>query len=704
MWNFCVQHAIHLINRLPTPLLKSKCPYELLYQQPPVFVHLKVFGCLSFASTLQAHRTKFEPRARKAVFLGFKEGTKGYILYDLLNHNIFVSRHVLFYETQFPLKSSLQSPKPQSTSTDKSNSSSPPLYDDPIGLGHSHNSTDFSYPMDNDSTQTNSPLQPNISTLSPSTSIPDPTSVHSPLSSHTSPIHTLDTSSLSDSDLNLMDTSSPEPDSTHPGTMPLSNGQPHVPIAEPAVILPSNNQSLRQSTRISHPPRYLDNYHCYNIAHNPSLSTPKNSYVSYPLSSVLSYDQCSPAYKNFCYSISLNIEPKTFNQAIKHDCWKKAMDAKLLALAENHTWELVDLPHGKTPIGCRWVYKVKHKADGSVERYKARLVAKGYTQMEGIDYFDTFSPVAKITTVRVLLSLAVIQGWYLEQLDVNNAFLHGDLHEEVYMIPPPGLTGISESKVCRLHKSLYGLKQASRQWYSKLSTFLISLGYNQSQADHSMYVKSNKHEFTALLVYVDDVVLAGNSLSEIHKVKNLLNQQFKIKDLGQLRFFLGFEIARSTDGIFLNQQKYTLELLEDAGLLSAKPSVVPFIPTTKLSIDEGSLLEDPSLYRRLIGRLINLTNSRPDISFSVLHLSQYVSKPRMPHYQAALHVLRYLKSAPAKGILFSSSSKLQLFGFTGSDWARCPDTRKSVTGYCVMLGSSLLCWKSKATHGIKVIH
>ncbi|XP_058783954.1 uncharacterized mitochondrial protein AtMg00810-like [Vicia villosa] len=263
------------------------------------------------------------------------------------------------------------------------------------------------------------------------------------------------------------------------------------------------------------------------------------------------------------------------------------------------------------------------------------------------------------------------------------------------MTLPPGMPTSNSSQVCKLQKSLYGLKQASRQWYSKLSSFLLSIGYSQSQADHSLYTKSTHAEFTALLVYVDDIVLAGTSLTEIQRVKQLLHHQFHIKDLGQLRFFLGFEIARSTTGIFLNQRKYTLELLDDSGFLASKPSTVPFDPNLKLSIHEGQPLEDPSSYRRLIGRLIYLTNSRPDISFTVQHLSQYVSKPLLPHYQAATRILRYPKAHPAKGILFSSSSELKLSAFADSDWARCPDTRRSVTGFCIILGTSLICWKSK---------
>ncbi|XP_058747238.1 uncharacterized mitochondrial protein AtMg00810-like [Vicia villosa] len=290
------------------------------------------------------------------------------------------------------------------------------------------------------------------------------------------------------------------------------------------------------------------------------------------------------------------------------------MNAEISALEDNHTWILVDLPAGKVPVRCKWVYKVKYHADNTIERYKATLVSKGYTQLEGVDYFDTFSPVAKITIVR---------------LDVNNAFLHVDLNEEVYMHPPPG----------------YG-------------------SY-------------------------------GNSLAEITQVNTFLDQKFRIKDLGQLKYFLGLEIARSTSGIFLNQRKYVLEFLEDTGFLGAKLVSTPIDPNTKLSSTNGIPLDDPSSYMKLIGRLLYLTNTRPGISYSVQHLSQFVSNPFIPHYQVATRVLRYLKAFPAQGVLFSSSSALKLHGFADSDGARCPDSRRSVTGFCVLLGDYLLSWRSK---------
>jgi hypothetical protein len=190
------------------------------------------------------------------------------------------------------------------------------------------------------------------------------------------------------------------------------------------------------------------------------------------------------------------------------------------------------LPKGKHVVGCKWVYKVKHKANGDIERYKACFVAKGYTQTEGVYFYETYSPVAKLTTLRVLLAIACSHNWFIHKLDVDNAFLHGDLEEEVYMKPPPGLSLLTATLVCKLKKSLYGLKQASRQWDHKLTAALISIGYHRSYADPSLFVKHASSLFTALLVYVDDVVLAGTNLSEINSVKAFLHYSFRIKDWG----------------------------------------------------------------------------------------------------------------------------------------------------------------------------
>ncbi|KAJ0621799.1 putative RNA-directed DNA polymerase [Helianthus annuus] len=213
------------------------------------------------------------------------------------------------------------------------------------------------------------------------------------------------------------------------------------------------------------------------------------------------------------------------------------MNNEMEALHRNNTWVIVDLPKGRKSIGCKWVYKIKYKASGEVERYKARLVAKGFNQREGIDFGETFSPVVKMVAVRIILKLAVNNDWPLYQLDINNAFLYGSLSEEVYMSLPQGYFDNDKNKVCKLVKSLYGLKQAPRKWNERLTSVLVDMGFVQSLCDHSLFIMCKEKVFLVLLVYVDDIVVTGNSLTEITKVKQGLSDSFKIKDLGILKYF-----------------------------------------------------------------------------------------------------------------------------------------------------------------------
>ena len=262
---------------------------------------------------------------------------------------------------------------------------------------------------------------------------------------------------------------------------------------------------------------------------------------------------------------------------------------------------------------------------------------------------------------------------------------------------PPGLAVENPKLVCRLQRSLYGLKQASRQWFTKLSSFLVSHGFQQSNSGHSLFLKLTKSVTTILLVYVDDIILTGNSILEIQDITTLLDQEFKIKDLGDLKFFLGLEIARTTDGIHLCQRKYALDILSDSGMLGCKPHSTPMDYSMKLQMNSGNSLSDESSfsYRRLIGTLIYLTNTHPDIAYAVQQLSQYMSAPTNIHLQAAFRILRYLKGSPGSGLFFTATGTPQLRAFSDSDWAGCKDSRKSTTGFLVYLGSSLISWQSK---------
>jgi hypothetical protein len=252
-------------------------------------------------------------------------------------------------------------------------------------------------------------------------------------------------------------------------------------------------------------------------------------------------------FGNFCRTG----EPNTLTEALSDSRWKAAMDEEYAALMANRTWHLVPSSHGKNVIDCKWVYKVKRKADGTVDRYKARLVAKGFKQRYGIDYEDTFSPVVKAATIRLVLALAVSRGWKLRQLDVKNAFLHGVLEEEVYMRQPPGY----ETKlghICKLDKALYGLKQAPRAWYSRLSTKLHSLGFVPSKADTSLFFYNKGGVSIFMLIYVDDIVVASSSEKAVDALLHDLGMDFALKDLGDLHYFLGIEVQRVSDGIILS--------------------------------------------------------------------------------------------------------------------------------------------------------
>ncbi|KAK0581627.1 hypothetical protein LWI29_016112 [Acer saccharum] len=373
------------------------------------------------------------------------------------------------------------------------------------------------------------------------------------------------------------------------------------------------------------------------------------------------------------------------------------MDEEMKALQKNYTWEIVDLPKGKKAVGCRWVYTVKHKAGGSIEKYKARLVAKGYTQTYGVDYQETFAPVAKLNTVRVLLSLAANQEWPLKQLDVKNAFLHGELSEEVYMDLPPGLDS-NTGKVCKLKKALYGLKQSPRAWFGRLSTSMRKFGYQQSNSDHTLFFKRKGDKITMLIVYVDDMIVTGNDDLEMTNLQSHLATEFEMKDLGVLRYFLGIEVARSKHGIFLSQRKYVLDLLTETGMLASKPADTLMDQNHKLC----ECLDHPDQtpankerYQRLVGKLIYLSHTRPDIAYAVSVVSQFMHAPTESHMDAVLRILRYLKGAPGRGLMFSKNEHLDIEGYTDADWAGNASDQRSTSGYFTFVGGNLVTWRSK---------
>jgi hypothetical protein len=304
-------------------------------------------------------------------------------------------------------------------------------------------------------------------------------------------------------------------------------------------------------------------------------------------------------------------EPTTIDEASGDSKWVTAMDHEHSALLRNKTWHLVPPPKGKNIIGCKWVYKVKRKADGSIDRYKARLVAKGYKQRYGIDYEVTFSPVVKATTIHLILSLAVSKGWSLRQLDVQNVFLHGLLEEEVYMHQPPRYQDREHPNyVCKLDKAIYGLKQAPRAWYARLCNKLIQLGFTPSKGDTSLFYYNKDGLVIFVLIYVDGIVVASSSDTATTTLLRDLEKDFALKDMGTLHYFLGIEVKRLNDGLVMSQTRYATDILKRSGMSKCKSIDTPMCTKEKLSVAG----ED-----RVLGLRIPLNTEVWWVHYNILH-------------------------------------------------------------------------------------
>jgi hypothetical protein len=306
----------------------------------------------------------------------------------------------------------------------------------------------------------------------------------------------------------------------------------------------------------------------------------------------------------------IDSEPSTFEEVAEKQEWKDAMMEEYQSIMKNDVWEVVLRPEGKSVVTSKWIYKIKHVADDNIEKYKARFVARGFSQREGEDYDETFSPVAKYTSIRSIIAIASAMGWKLHQMDVKTTFLNGVIEEEVYIEQPQGFViHGKESHVCKLKKALYGLKQAPRAWYARIDGYLMSLGFTKSDVDPNLYYKVENGFPLILVLYVDDLFLTGDE-KLIVGCKRELASEFEMKDLGLMHYFLGLEVWQRSDEIFLSQGKYIVEILQRFGMMDCKSMATPMMINLKLLSDSSSDLVDPTMYRQLIGSLMYLVNTR----------------------------------------------------------------------------------------------
>lgn len=379
------------------------------------------------------------------------------------------------------------------------------------------------------------------------------------------------------------------------------------------------------------------------------------------------------------------------------------MQSEYNSLMENNSWTLVSRPKDAKILKCKWVYRIKRNQDGSVNKYKARLVARGDQQREGIDFDEVFAPVARLETIRTLLATSVVKGMYIHQLDVVTAYVQGDLNEDIYMIQPETFQDQNNlEKVCKLNRPLYGLKQAGREWYKKLNNCLLEIGFRNTAINPCTYADSDKTRDTIILVYVDDLLIASADLSNIENIKIKLKQNFKMKDLGNVRDVLGMRVERKGDvgNIKLTQRLYIENVLKRFGMKDCNPTGTPLESNVNEIVRENEpktneIMRISEPYRELVGCLMYLANaSRPDIAFAANLLSRFNNNPSEIHWKMAKRVLRYLKGTVDCGINYEKKSEY-LVAYSDSDWGGDKNDRKSNTGYVVYLAGGPISWASR---------
>lgn len=644
-WTYAMATAVYLINRMPTQTLSLKSPFECLFGNIPNFSKLKIFGCLCFPWLRPYASNKLDSRSTPCVFLGYSTTQSAYFCLDRSTSRIYTSRHVSFHEYVFPFSLPTEltsSVSPDETVLDESPSPTPQVSVIPL---------------------VPSSAPPQVSPIPPQTTQAPP------------PSHTQTTPTVA----------APSSQSPQPGDIPTAAEQ----------ITPITMEPQAQNTTIPSAESEQDTtMPSDQAAHVPAAQPPPRASTRprKPVQRLNLRATVTPLTEEI---------PTTVQQALKDPRWRRAMYEELEAQLKNHTWDVVTPRKHINIVGCKWVFTIKRHADGSIDRFKARLVAKGFTQRPGLDYNETFSPVVKPATIRLVLSVSVSNHWPIRQFDVNHAFLQGQLDDEVYMMQPPGFTDQDNPHgVCRLRKAVYGLKQAPRAWYNELRTFLLQSGFTNSIADASLFIYNQNGVLLYMLVYVDDIILTGNNNTHLQKFITSFSTRFSLKDLGNISYFLGMEAHRNTQGLLLTQNRYIADLLTRTKMSGAKPVATPMCPNTTLTLKSGDLMKDPTQYRAVVGSLQYLSLTRPDISFAVNRLSQYMHQPTTEHWNAVKRLLRYLVGTQNQGLYFATSNTPSLHAYTDADWAGNKDDYTSTGAYIVYFGRHPIAWSSKKQTGV----
>jgi transposase InsO family protein len=662
-WEYAISAAVHIYNRSPSRNLQWRTPHEIWNDgHVPDVSYLRIFGCKGYMHVPADKRRKLDAKATEVTFIGYEPGSKGYRLWDKHTRSVHLSRDVTFDESSFPALSGVE-PRPVTSQIFVPAIAIPNLIAKPPARA----------PSPAQSLRSEEAVQDLLDRFSARPNTPPPREPDPPItpeqrrSTPTSP--------------------PPRPSATRIVNRSLSP-DPQLPGGfndrlQRAQLLREMNNVPRRSERVPVPnPRYFNSDNV--AARHRGLGCAELLAAAY-----------------------VGRDPATYAEAMRSDNnseWTDACQYEIDALSKNNTWDLVDLPPGRKAVKSKWVFKLK--SDG---RYRARLVAKGFTQIPGIDYDETFSPVARFESIRLLLALAALEDWEIHQLDVKSAFLNGVLDEEIYMEQPQGFIIVGqETKVCRLKKAIYGLKQASRAWNKQFHGVLIGLGFTRTYSDAGIYVYHRREGDGPLFVilYVDDITILGASSEAVKRLKSDLAKRYEITDLGEIASYLGVRITRdrSRKRIEIDQSGYIKDIIDRFGMADANPHNTPLpagAETHLIKYDGEASQSDIKDYQSLIGSLLYVQiGTRPDISFAVSRLAQYAANPSPQHLRLAKYVLSYLLGSVDTRVCYDGADGDGLQGYSDSSLGDQTDDRHSTSGYVYLLANGAISWTSRRQHTV----
>nr|CAE04887.3 OSJNBa0042I15.9 [Oryza sativa Japonica Group] len=638
-WAEAVSTACHAINRLYLHKILKKTSYELLSGKKPNVSYFRVFGSKFFILSKMPRSSKFSPKVDEGFLLGYESNAHAYRVFNKTSGEQVVIHVVRDVDPSQAIGTkAIGDIRPVETQDDQEDRDQPP------------------------SSTSNSPT----SVVSAEPEVPGPI------------------------DRNLRTSPGPEvPGSTVRNLR--TSGSEDVPTAQVDGIDAAGTLGHTDQAQVPlvHHPR---------IHHTVQRDHPVDNILGDIRKGVTTRSRVA----SFCqhYSFVSSLEPTRVEDALGDSDWVMAMQEELNNFARNQVWNLVERPK-QNVIGTKWIFRNKQDEHVVVVRNKARLVTQGFTQVEGLDFGETFAPVARLESIRILLAYAAHHDFRLFQMDVKSAFLNGPISELVYVEQPPGFEDPKlPNHVYKLHKALYGLKQAPRAWYECLRDFLLKNGFEIGNADTTLFTKKFKSDLFICQIYVDDIIFGSTNASFCEEFSSIMTKRFEMSMMGELTFFLWLQVKQAQEGTFISQTKYVKDILKKFGMEDAKPIKTPMPTNGHLDLDDNGKCVDQKVYRSMIGSLLYLCASRPDIMLSVCMCARFQAEPKECHLIAVKRIQRYLVHTPNLGLWYPKGCDFELLGYSDSDYAGCKVDRKSITGTCQFLGPSLVSWFPKKQNSI----